>query len=174
MSKIDYDLTKIRAFVFDVDGVLSPSTITMNAHGEPVRMANVKDGFALALAVKQCYEIAIVTGSYSPTIEARFKSLGIKDIFTKTNSKLPVLTKWMQENGLQRNEVVYVGDDVPDLQCMRAVGLSVAPSDASDDILAIARYISPIAGGYGVARDVIEQVLKVQGKWIFEEETLAW
>lgn len=174
MSKIDYDLTKIKAFVFDVDGVLSPATVPMGADGMPARMVNIKDGYALQLAAKHGYRIAIITGGRSDSIVLRYKALGIEDVFMGASMKLPVLEKWMHDNGLKAEEVMYAGDDIPDHDCMRAVGLSVAPADADADIKAIARYISPVAGGYGVARDVIVEVMKVQGEWMSTEKAFGW
>lgn len=174
MSKIDYNLTKIKAFVFDVDGVLSPSTVPMGADGMPMRMVNIKDGYALQLAVKHGYRIAIITGGYSEAIAARYKALGIDDVFMGSSMKLPILKKWLDDNGLDATETVYVGDDIPDHDCMRAVGLPVAPADADIDIKSIARYISPVNGGYGVARDIIEEVMKTRGDWMSTEKAFGW
>ncbi len=174
MSSIDYDLRKIRAFVFDVDGVLSPSVIPMHASGEPMRMVNIKDGYALQHAVKHGYKIAILTGGNTKAVDIRFKGLGIDDVFLGASVKLPILRQWMAENDLLPEEVVYAGDDIPDLQCMREVGLPIAPSDAAHEILDVAKYVTRCMGGHGVARDVIEQVMKVQGKWLDEKHAFEW
>lgn len=174
MSKIDYDLTKIKAFVFDIDGVLSPATVPMGADGMPMRMVNVKDGYAMQLAVKHGYRIAIVTGGYSDAIELRYRALGVKDVYMGASMKLPVLQKWMADNGLTPEEVAYAGDDIPDHDCMRYVGLAVAPADADPDIKEVARYISPVTGGYGVGRDIIEEVMKAQGEWMSTEKAFGW
>lgn len=174
MSKIDYDLTKIKAFVFDVDGVLSPSTVPMGADGLPVRMVNVKDGYAMQLAVKHGYRIAIITGGKSDAIALRYKALGINDVYMGASMKLPILQKWMDDNRLAPDEVIFAGDDIPDHDCMKAVGLPVAPADADIDIKGIARYITPVKGGYGVARDVIEEVMKAQGEWMSTEKAFGW
>lgn len=174
MSKIAYDLTAIRGIAFDVDGVLSPSTIPTSPDGEPLRMVNIKDGYALQLAVKKGLEIAVITGGRSRGVEVRYAGLGIKNVFTGVADKLPVLVSWMASCGLHREEVAFVGDDVPDLQCMRHAGLSVAPADACRDILAGARYIAPVNGGYGVARDLLEQVLRAKGLWMSDADAFGW
>ena len=174
MSKIDYDLTKIKAFVFDVDGVLSPATVPMSAEGLPMRMVNVKDGYALQLAVKHGYKIAIITGGYSESIVLRYKILGINDVYMGSSMKLPILKQWLKDNNIDESETVYVGDDIPDHDCMKAVGLSVAPADADIDIKDVARYISTVNGGYGVAREIIEEVMKARGDWMSTEKAFGW
>lgn len=174
MSAINYDLSRLRAVVFDVDGVLSPATIPMDAEGNPMRMANIKDGYALQLAVKRGLKIAIITGADSPAVEKRFSALGIKDIFTRAAMKRPLLEQWMAENGLTAEETAYVGDDIPDYQPMEIVGLPIAPADAAEEIKQIARYISPARGGYGVARDVLEQVLRDRGQWMTDHHAFGW
>ena len=157
MSAIDYDLKKIKAFAFDVDGVLSPSTIPLSSEGEPLRMVNIKDGYALQLAVKYGYEI-----------------LGITNIFQGSAKKLPVLTAWMESKGLEPDEVAYMGDDIPDLQAMRHIGLPCAPHDACTEAKQTAIYVSPFGGGYGCGRDLIEQVMKAQGVWMSDARAFGW
>ena len=165
MSRIDYDLKKIKAVVLDVDGVVSPSTIPLNENGEPLRMGNVKDGYALQLAVKTGLKIAVITGGYSKAVENRFAILGITDVFQKASEKLPILENWMQTNGLKHEEVAYMGDDIPDLPCLRAVGLPCCPHDAAREVKETSSYISPFTGGYGAVRDLIEHVLRAHGRW---------
>lgn len=174
MSKTDYDLSKIKAFVFDVDGVLSPSTVNMGPDGMPARMVNVKDGYALQLAARLGYRFAIISGAASDLIRERFRLIGVSDVFTGVNDKLPVLKEWLRRNDLKPEETVYCGDDIPDYECMIHVGLSVAPADAAIDIRNIARYISPVNGGYGVARDIIEQVMRAQGRWLNGPHAFNW
>lgn len=174
MSAINYDLRKIKAFVFDVDGVLSPSTVPMSPEGLPMRMANLKDGYAMQLAVKRGYRFAIISGADVPAITGRFNIIGVRDIYLGISEKLPVFRQWMSENGLRPDEVVYAGDDIPDMPCMREVGLSVAPRDAADEVKAIAKFVSRANGGYGVARDIVESVLRVQGQWLTDERAFAW
>ena len=174
MSKIDYDLSKLRGIAFDIDGVLSPATIPMSADGTPLRMVNVRDGFALQLAVKFGLKIAIITGADSKAVEVRYRGLGITDIFTKAAHKVPILHRWMAENGLEPSEVAYVGDDIPDIKAMQEVGLAACPADACPDVKAIARYISPVAGGYGVGRDILEQILRAKGQWLSDSKAFGW
>ncbi len=126
MSAIDYDLKKIKAFAFDVDGVLSPSTIPLSSEGEPLRMVNIKDGYALQLAVKYGYEIAIITGGTSFAVKTRYEGLGITNIFQGSAKKLPVLTAWMESKGLEPDEVAYMGDDIPDLQAPYRIAVCAA------------------------------------------------
>lgn len=171
---IPYDLTKLRAFVFDVDGVLSPNMVPIQADGNPARMANVKDGYALQLAVKHGYRIAIITGADTQTVFRRYKLLGINDIFLKAGEKLPILEKWLADNNLQPEEVAYCGDDVPDLPCMKHVGLSIAPADASTDVRESATYVSPTPGGHGIARELIEQTMRAQGQWLHVNTAYGW
>ncbi len=171
---VDYDLKKIKAFAFDVDGVLSPSTIPLGEDGYPRRMANVKDGYALQLAVKKGYRIAIITGGKGEPVYHRFASLGIKDIYLNASKKLPILKEWMKREGLTPEEVVYMGDDIPDLPCMRYVGLPCAPYDACWEAKETAIYISKFSGGYGCGRDILEQVMKAQDTWLNDSEAFGW
>lgn len=174
MSSIAYDLTKIRGVAFDVDGVLSPSTIPTSETGEPLRMVNIKDGYALQLAVKLGLKIAVITGGNSRGTEVRYRGLGITDIYMGASVKINIFRQWMDSNGLLPEEVAFVGDDIPDLQCMELAGLSVAPADACHDIKERATYISPIVGGHGVARDFLEQLLRAQGKWLTDAKAFGW
>ena len=175
MSRIDYDLTQIKAFAFDVDGVLSPSTIPLDATtGISNRMVNIKDGYAIQLARKLGYPIAIITGANVETINVRYKSLGVEDIYIGAKIKIDIFTQWLKDRGLEPEKVMYMGDDIPDYECLNLAGLSCCPRDAAVDISSIVKYISPIDGGYGCARDVIEQVLRAQGQWMYDEKAFGW
>lgn len=174
MSRINYDLRLIKAVAFDVDGVLSPSTIPLSHDGMPMRMVNIKDGYALQLAVKQGYKIAIITGADSEAVRVRFANLGIEDIYLKASVKVPILKEWMGRHNLHPDEVAYVGDDIPDYEAMKMVGLSVAPADAADDVKEISTYISPVDGGCGVARDLLEQIMRVRGDWMSTANAFGW
>ena len=174
MSRIDYDLSDIKAFAFDVDGVLSPSTISLHPTQGPCRMINIKDGYAMQLAAKLGYPIAIITGARGEAIEKRYTALGIKHIYMGANIKIDILKKWLQEIGVDAEHTLYMGDDIPDYEVMQTVGLPCCPHDAAADICAIAKYISPVQGGYGCARDVIEQVLRAQGHWMRDERAFGW
>jgi 3-deoxy-D-manno-octulosonate 8-phosphate phosphatase (KDO 8-P phosphatase) len=173
MSTVNYDLSKIKAFIFDVDGVLSPDSIPLSPEGEPMRMVNIKDGYAISLAVKHGYGVAIITGGDTEAVRLRFSRLGIKDIYMKSRIKIHDFNDYIQRTGYNPEEIMYAGDDIPDYHVMQSVGLSVAPADAAHEIRSIAGYISHCKGGDGVARDIIEQVMKVHGKWM-SEEAFGW
>jgi 3-deoxy-D-manno-octulosonate 8-phosphate phosphatase (KDO 8-P phosphatase) len=173
MSSINYDLTKIKAFIFDVDGVLSSQCIPLSPDGEPMRTVNIKDGYALNLAGRSGYGLAIITGGNSEAVRLRFERLGIKDIYMRASMKIRDYNDYIEKTGYLPEEVVYIGDDIPDYQVMELVGLPVAPADAAPEIKEVAKYISPYNGGEGVARDVISQVMKVQGKWM-TGEAFGW
>lgn len=169
MSSINYDLNKIKCFIFDVDGVLSSECIPLSSEGEPMRTVNIKDGFALNLACKKGYGIAIITGGDTEAVRKRFARLGIKHIYMKSSIKIDDFNDYINKTGYKTEEIIYVGDDLPDYQVMKLVGLPVAPADAAPEIKKIAKYISHKKGGEGVGRDVIEQVLKAQNNWICDE-----
>lgn len=173
MSSINYDLNKIKAFVFDVDGVLSCDVIPLHPNGDPMRTVNIKDGYALQLAVKKGYQVAIITGGYTEAVRIRFSRLGITHIYMKSAVKLKDYQDFLEKTGLQPEEVMYAGDDIPDYEVMKFVGLPVAPADAAPEIKRIAKYISHKNGGHGVARDVIEQTMKAQGVWM-GDEAFGW
>lgn len=174
MSKTDFDLTTLKGVVFDVDGVLSPSTIPMDGDGVPQRMVNIKDGYALQHAVKCGLKIAIITGANTGSIINRYKALGINDVFIGASQKLPVLDAWLRHNGLTYGDIAYCGDDIPDLPPMLRAALSVAPADAATEVLARARYITRATGGYGVARELIEQILRARGQWMHDTDAFGW
>lgn len=171
---IDYDLNKIRAFVFDVDGVLSTSTISMRDDGVPLRSINIKDGYAIQLAIKLGLDVAIITGGNSPSIINRYKGLGVNEIYTSVKVKTKVYSSLLEKLKLKKEEVLYMGDDIPDYEVMLECGLPCCPKDACSDIQKIARYISPYAGGNGCARDVIEQVLRAKKMWNLDKIAFGW
>jgi len=173
MSNILYDLKKIKAFVFDVDGVLSPDSIPLHPSGEPMRIINTKDGYAMQLAVKQGFKMGIITGSDSLAIFKRFDSLGFQHIYLKSVRKIDDFDDFLRKNKLCSEEVCYVGDDIPDYEIMQVVGLPSCPANAAIEIKSIAKYISHCKGGQGVARDIIEQVLKAQDKWM-QNNAFGW
>lgn len=173
MSTINYDLKKIKAFVFDVDGVLSCDIIPLHPNGEPMRTVNIKDGYAMQLAVKAGFHIAIITGGNTNSVKERFERLGIKDIYMKASNKMNPFMEFKEKYGLVKEEILYMGDDIPDYQVMQESGLPACPSDASPEIKKIALYISHKAGGTGCGRDVIEQTMKAQGLWM-QGEAFGW
>lgn len=170
---IAYDLTKIRMIIFDVDGVLSNTTVEVTPEGQLLRTTNLKDVYAIQHACRSGLEIAILTGARDEYVRPLFESLGIKHIYVKAHYKLDCLKDLMQKTSLKPEELAYMGDDMPDYEVMQQVGLSACPCDAATDIREIAHYVSPFAGGQGCGRDLIEQVLKAQGKWM-NKETFIW
>lgn len=171
---INYDLNKITTIIFDVDGVLSTSTIPMSAEGNPMRSVNIKDGYAIQLAVKHGLRLAIITGGKDDAIMGRYSKLGMSDIFMGCGIKIEVLRKYMAEHNLTREEIIYVGDDIPDYEVMQEVGCPCCPKDACSDIRDISAYISPYDGGRGCARDILEQVMRAQGLWLKNEKAFGW
>lgn len=171
---INYDLTKIKALVFDVDGVLSAETIQMNDEGVLMRSVNTKDGYVLRLAVTMGLHVAIITGAREEAIRRRYEGLRIYDVFLGSSVKTDSLKKLLEKYNLSADEVLYMGDDIPDYEVMQQVGLPCCPADAAPEIREISRYVSHRNGGYGCVRDVIEQVLKAQGKWMANKEAFSW
>ena len=171
---INYDLQKIKAVVFDVDGVLSASTIQMDGKGEPVRTINIKDGYAIQLAVKHGIRLAIMTGGHNENIRFRYEYLGIKDVYINCSMKIRTWEELLSKYDLHEEEIIYVGDDIPDYEVMKRAGCPCCPKDACTEIKEISTYVSDYEGGHGVARDILEQVLKAQGKWVLNEKALGW
>lgn len=171
---INYDLTKIRAIVFDIDGVLSAETIPMNEAGIPCRTVNIKDGYALQLAVKMGLHIAIITGANVESILVRYKGLGVKDVHIGASVKIKTYEEFLEKYGLCDEEVLYMGDDIPDYEIMKRSGCPCCPADAAAEIKAISLYISPFKGGYGCGRDVVEQVLRAKGLWMADNKAFGW
>lgn len=171
---IDYDLKKIRAVVFDVDGVLSSETITLSSEGEPLRTVNIKDGYAIQLAMKLGLRIAIITGGNTNAVRLRYERLGVEDIYMGAAVKTEAYRDFLARHGLAEAETIYMGDDIPDLQVMKACGCPCCPKDACPDIKAVSKYVSDRLGGEGCGRDVIEQVLRAQGKWLLEGKAFGW
>ena len=174
MSKTDYPLNLIVAVVIDVDGVLSPSTGPMDSDGMPLRMVNIKDGYAIQHAAKCGLQMAIISGGNSESVRQRYNMLGIQDVFLGAGKKLDVLRKWMEEKGLQPEQVAFCGDDIPDIPSLRYVGLSVCPADAASEVREVSRYITAANGGYGVARELLEQIMRVRGQWMHDADAFGW
>jgi 3-deoxy-D-manno-octulosonate 8-phosphate phosphatase (KDO 8-P phosphatase) len=167
MSIMNYKarLKKIRVFCFDVDGVFTDNTVLCMPDGEQIRTANVRDGYATQLAVKRGLHLAIISGGKSEGVRKRFEMLGLKDIFLGSSDKMVVLQQFMEMYQLQSEEICYMGDDMPDVPVLQKVGLACCPADACAEVKAVAHYISPIKGGSGCVRDLLEQALKVKGLW---------
>ena len=171
---INYDLTKIRAIIFDVDGVLSAETITLPAEGIPLRTVNIKDGYAIQLAMKLGLRIAIMTGANVESLVTRYAGLGMEDIYTGCSVKIKTYEAFLEKYGLKDEEVMYMGDDIPDLEIMSRVGCPVCPKDACTEVREASIYVSDRKGGYGCGRDVIEQTLRAQGLWQMNATAFGW
>jgi 3-deoxy-D-manno-octulosonate 8-phosphate phosphatase (KDO 8-P phosphatase) len=156
---------KITTFVFDMDGVLTDGSLLVMPEGIWVRRMNIKDGYALQLAVKRGYKVVIISGSNSNEVKDRMQKLGVTDVFMKVENKAEFLNDYMHRHQIKKEEVLCMGDDIPDLGMMQIAGLAVCPNDAVQEIKSISQYISHIKGGEGCARDVIEKAMKLRGGW---------
>ena len=171
---INYDLQKIRAIIFDLDGVLSKSTISLGVDGTPLRTVNIKDGYAIQLAIKMGLNVAILSGCTIDAVRKRYEGLGMKDIYLGAAVKIKIYEEFLAKHQLKEEEVMFMGDDIPDLEIMRRVGCPVCPKDACSEVKEASIYVSDRKGGYGCGRDVIEQTLKAQGKWLQDERAFGW
>lgn len=166
-------LSGITTLIFDYDGVMTDGKVILQHEGPPLRSANVRDGYILQLAVKLGYNVVIISGGFSRSMDNRFETLNIKDAFTGVKNKLEVYDKYLKDKGISDEEVLYMGDDIPDIPVMKRAGVPVCPLDASEEVRNISVYISDRKGGEGCVRDIIEQVMKVQGKWL-TPEAFTW
>lgn len=157
--------TKIKAFVFDVDGVLTDGSVLVTEEGQLLRNMNIKDGYALKKAIKEGYKIAIITGGRSQGVVKRLNGLGITDVYIGAEVKGDAFKDFCQLHKLEPENIAMMGDDNPDIVLLEQCGLSTCPNDAVSDVLEICQYISPIPGGRGAVRDLLEKVMKAQGKW---------
>lgn len=166
-------LKKINTFILDYDGVLTDGTVYMDSNGDPLRTSNVKDGYALQLACKLGYHVAVISGAIVTNITKRLNSLGVKDVYTGVPNKILKLEEYMEQYHLSADQIVYMGDDIPDLQVMQRVGVAACPADAAEEVRCVSHFVSERPGGRGCVRDIIEQTLKVQGKWM-TAEAYSW
>ena len=171
---INYDLSKIRAVVFDLDGVLSSETISLGTDGTPLRTVNIKDGYAIQLAMKMGLRVAIISGCKIEAVRKRYEGLDMEDIYLGAAVKIKIYDDFIAKYDLKDDEVIFMGDDIPDLEIMRRVGCAVCPKDACPEVRAASCYVSDRCGGQGCGRDVLEQVLRAQGKWLSDERAFGW
>lgn len=173
MSEHNTLFSKITTFIFDFDGVMTDGTVFCDFEGHPLRATNVKDGYALQLVSKLGYHVAVITGAVVTNITKRLNMLGVNDVFTGVPDKVVKLEEYMKANGLKEEQIVYMGDDIPDIRVMQRVGIPACPADASEEVRSISRFISDRPGGHGCVRDIIEQTLKAQGRWM-TAEAYSW
>lgn len=171
---IDYDLSRIKAVVFDIDGVLSAQTVLMDQNGDPLRTVNIQDGYAIQLAMKMGLRIAILSGARTESIHQRYQYLGVEDIYLSCSVKVTTYDSFKAKYGLQDEEIIFVGDDIPDLEVLNRVGCPCCPADACPEVKKACIYVSHRVGGHGCGRDIIEQVLKAQGKWMANAKAFGW
>ncbi len=156
---------QITCFAFDVDGVLTDGTVLLLDDGQQARRMSIRDGYALQLAVKKGYKVLVISGAYSEAVKTRLQKLGVVDVFMKVENKEAQLTSYLGANGITPQQVLFMGDDIPDYGVMKTVGLPCCPADAAPEIKHISQYISAQKGGRGCVRDVIEKVMKLNNHW---------
>lgn len=168
MAKKNYKalLKTINTLIFDVDGVLTDSSVLVTSQGEMLRKMNTRDGFALKAAVDAGLNVCIISGGSNEGVRMRLQSLGLKDVILGAHDKIKNMEKLMSSLNVSKEEIMYMGDDIPDLPAMALAGLTCCPQDAAPEVKAVSQYISHKNGGHGAARDIIEQILKIQGYWL--------
>ncbi|MBF25467.1 MAG: 3-deoxy-D-manno-octulosonate 8-phosphate phosphatase [Flavobacteriales bacterium] len=164
-SEFKKDLKQIKAFVFDVDGVLTNGNLYVFPGGKFIRKMNAKDGYALKLAIQKGYKVGIITGGRDEEIKLRFEQLGVHEVYLNANDKLPKLIDFMKKNNLKQDQILYMGDDIPDIEVLKYAYVSCCPKNAVNEVKNICNYISSKNGGEGCVRDIIEQTMKVNKKW---------
>ncbi len=164
---------KITTFIFDIDGVLTDGTVLVLENGLQARRMNIRDGYALQLAVKKGYRLLVVSGANDSPVTDRLNKLGINEVHMTVLNKRTFVEEYLTTNNLGVDEVLYMGDDIPDQAVMSVVGLPACPADAAAEIRIISKYISPFAGGNGCVRDVIEQVLKSHDDWHHRDDAAS-
>lgn len=161
-------IADVEALIFDVDGVMTDGKIIPIENGDFIRCYYAKDGYALAYAVKHGCNVCVISGGFGRNLESRMQRLGIRHAYLGCMDKIAALEDFAAKTGISLERAIYMGDDIPDLECMRRVGVPVAPADACTEVLEEAMYVSEYNGGAGAVRDVIEQVLRVKGIWALD------
>ena len=170
MGNFKEDIARIEAMIFDVDGVMTDGRIIPTAEGDFIRCYNCKDGYALAYAIRHGYRVCVITGGYGKILERRLRMLGMQDFYIDCMDKISTLREYMKKYNLNPKNVLYMGDDIPDLECMREVGMPVCPADSAAEVIECSRYVSEFEGGRGAVRDIAEQVLRARGDWAKSSE----
>ena len=158
-------LAEVEAFVFDVDGVMTDGSIMPLPDGDFLRRYNAKDGYALSYAIKHGYKVCIISGGFGSLLASRMQRLGVKNLYTNCMDKIKAIREFAEAEGVNLENTIYVGDDIPDLECMARVGIPVCPADACAEVQEAARYVSEFNGGKGAVRDIVEQTLRAQDEW---------
>jgi len=167
------EFKKVTTFIFDIDGVLTDGTVLVLRDGLQARQMHVKDGFALQMAMKNGFNVFVISGGISEESKKRLEYLGVKEIYLGISDKTNFVADLLKNKKIKWEEVLYMGDDLPDMRLMNRVGLSSCPADAVSEVKSIVKYISPLNGGWGCVRDVIEKVLKVNGHWSYETDVAS-
>ncbi len=165
MGNFKEDIARVKAIVLDVDGVMTDGGIIPTPDGDFIRRYYAKDGYAMASALREGIKICIISGGRGRMLEHRLQMLGVTAMYLDCMDKVAALKEFIESNGLDAEEVIYMGDDIPDLECMRCVGIPVCPSDAAMEVVEASRYVSEYEGGRGAVRDIVEQVMRAQGTW---------
>lgn len=168
MENFKTKLNRVKVFIFDIDGVLTDGSVILMPDGEQLRSMNIKDGYALQHAVKEGYKIGVISGGKSESVRKRLNGLGVYDVYLGIHHKIEAFDEFLLTYDIKADEVLYMGDDIPDYEVMKRVGVATCPNDAVEEIKGVSIYVSDKNGGKGCVRDVIEQVMRVQGKWKIE------
>ena len=165
MGNFKEDIAQVEAIVLDVDGVMTDGGIIPTPDGDFIRRYYAKDGYAVAHAIREGYKICVISGGRGDMLRRRLEMLGVERMYLNCMDKIAAIREFMSDEALEPDEVIYMGDDIPDLECMREVGIPVCPADACMEVIEASRYVSEYDGGRGAVRDIVEQVLRVQGRW---------
>lgn len=165
MGNFKEDVARVEALVFDVDGVMTDGGIIPTADGDFIRRYYAKDGYAIAYAIREGYKICVISGGRGEMLRRRLEMLGVTRIYLNCMDKTAAMAEFIADYNLNPENIIYMGDDIPDLECMRMVGIPVCPADAAMEVIEASRYVSEFNGGYGAVRDIVEQVLRAQNSW---------
>jgi len=165
MGNFKEDIARVRAFVLDVDGVMTDGGIISTPDGDFVRRYHAQDGYAIAYAIRCGYKVCVISGGRGDMLRRRLEMLGVTRMYLNCMNKIAAIDEFLADSALDPDQVIYMGDDIPDLECMREVGIPVCPADAASEAIEAARYVSEFRGGHGAVRDIIEQVLRARGDW---------
>ncbi len=168
MENFKTKLTRTKVFIFDIDGVLTDGSVMIMPDGDQLRTMNIKDGYALQHAVKKGYKVGVISGGKSESVRKRLNGLGVYDVYLGIHDKIEAYNEYKKEKNLIEEQILYMGDDLPDYEVMKRIGVPTCPADACQEIKDICIYVSDKNGGKGSVRDVIEQVMRVQGSWIMD------